>query len=53
VILFLFTDLYVWAEEHSEKLDCPERTVEIDEVKIEKRKYNRGRLVKGHWIFGV
>ena len=41
-----------WAEKHSEKLGGPERIVEIDEAKIGKRKYNRGRLVKGHWIFG-
>jgi len=41
-----------WAEKHSEKLGGPGRTVEIDEAKIGKRKYNRGRLVKGHWIFG-
>jgi len=40
-----------WAEKHSQKLGGPERTVEIDEAKIGKRKY-RGRLVKGHWIFG-
>lgn len=41
-----------WAEKHSEKLGGPERTVEINEAKIGKRKYNRGRLVKSHWIFG-
>ncbi|KYQ59911.1 hypothetical protein ALC60_01006 [Trachymyrmex zeteki] len=41
-----------WAEKHSEKLDGPGHTVEIDEAKIGKRKYNRGRLVKGQWIFG-
>jgi len=40
-----------WAEKHSEKLGGPGR-IEIDEAKIGKRKYNRGRLVKGHWIFG-
>lgn len=27
-------------------------TVEIDEAKISRRKYNRGRLIKGNWIFG-
>jgi len=28
------------------------KTVEIDEAKIGKRKYNKGRLVTGQWIFG-
>ncbi|KII67214.1 hypothetical protein RF11_03425 [Thelohanellus kitauei] len=28
------------------------RVVEIDEAKIGKRKYNRGRWVGGYWIFG-
>jgi len=27
--------------------------VEIDECKIGKRKYNRGRMVEGHWIIGM
>ena len=41
-----------WAEKRSEKLGGPGRTVEIDEAKIGRRKYNRGRLIKGQWIFG-
>jgi len=41
-----------WAEKHSEKLRGPGHTVEIDEAKIGKRKYNCGRLVKGCCIFG-
>jgi len=28
------------------------KTVEIDEAKIGHRKYNRGRLLKGQWVFG-
>ncbi|XP_011858704.1 PREDICTED: uncharacterized protein LOC105556230, partial [Vollenhovia emeryi] len=27
--------------------------VEIDEAKVGKRKYNRGRIVKGQWVFGA
>ncbi|KYM95849.1 hypothetical protein ALC62_13500 [Cyphomyrmex costatus] len=41
-----------WPEKHSQKLGGPDCTVEINEAKIGKRKYNRGRLVKGQWIFG-
>nr|XP_012232548.1 PREDICTED: uncharacterized protein LOC105678086 [Linepithema humile] len=41
-----------WADKQSEKLGGPGHTVEIDEAKIGHRKYNRGRLVKGNWIFG-
>ncbi|KYN00044.1 hypothetical protein ALC62_02638 [Cyphomyrmex costatus] len=41
-----------WTDKQSEKLGGPGRTVEIDEAKIGHRKYNRGRLVKGNWIFG-
>ncbi|KYN02027.1 hypothetical protein ALC62_07140, partial [Cyphomyrmex costatus] len=41
-----------WAEKNSEKLGGSGHTVEIDEAKIGKRKYNRDRLVKDQWIFG-
>jgi len=30
----------------------PLKVVEIDEAKTRKRKYNRGRLIKGQWVFG-
>jgi len=54
-ILLLFLYLQVcayWADKSSKKLGDPALTVEIDEAKIDHRKYNRGRLLKGNWIFG-
>ncbi|KMQ89871.1 putative transposase-like protein, partial [Lasius niger] len=41
-----------WVEKNTTKLGGPNTIVEIDEAKIGKRKYNRGRIVKGNWIFG-
>ncbi|KMQ87177.1 putative transposase-like protein [Lasius niger] len=41
-----------WAESHSEKIGGEGIIVKIDEAKIGKRKYNRGRLIDGKWIFG-
>ena len=30
----------------------PGKVVEIDKAKFSKRKYNRGRIVEGQWVFG-
>jgi len=49
LILFFYLQVCVyWIEKHSEKLGGPDRIMEIDEAKIDQRKYNHGRLVKDH-----
>ncbi|KYN03583.1 hypothetical protein ALC62_05568 [Cyphomyrmex costatus] len=41
-----------WAKKHCEKIGGPGHIVEVDEAKFGRRKYNRGRVVEGHWVFG-
>jgi len=41
-----------WLEKCSEVLGGPGVVVEIDEAKFGKRKYNRGRIIDGMWVFG-
>ena len=36
-----------------QKIGCPNKTVEIDESKFARRKYNRGHKVKGQWVLVV
>eukprot|EP00731_Ephydatia_muelleri_P011616 Em0006g510a len=38
--------------DHPAVVGGPGKEVEIDESKFGKRKYNRGRAVEGHWVFG-
>lgn len=38
--------------EQSQVIGGVGKTVEIDEAKIGKRKYNRGRIIQGNWVFG-
>ncbi|KAJ8964757.1 hypothetical protein NQ314_004648 [Rhamnusium bicolor] len=42
-----------WAAVNSENIGGPNKIVEIDEAKIGKRKYNRGRYLEGQWVFGA
>ena len=41
-----------WVIRRQKKIGGEGQTVEIDESKFGKRKYNVGKLVKGKWVFG-
>ena len=38
--------------DHPVQIGGPGLEVEIDESKFGRRKYHRGRIVEGHWVFG-
>jgi hypothetical protein len=44
--------MLVFVEGCCEKIDGPNKTVEIDESKFSQRKYHRGHPVKGQWVYG-
>ncbi|XP_011139124.1 uncharacterized protein LOC105182989 isoform X1 [Harpegnathos saltator] len=41
-----------WLTDSSKPLGGPGIIVEIDEAKFGRRKYYKGRLITGHWLFG-
>jgi transposase-like protein len=50
--MFCRETMLVFMEGCSEKIGGPNKTVEIDESKFGRRKYHRGRPVKGEWVLG-
>lgn len=51
---FFLPEVFIyWAHTTSKQvLGGPGKAVEIDEAKFGKRKYHRGRMIEGQWVFG-
>lgn len=47
-----FQLLFQWLQKDDKQFGGPGVIVEIDEAKIGKRKYQKGRIIRGQWIFG-
>jgi hypothetical protein len=50
--MFCMETMLEYLEGSSEKIGGPNKTVEIDESKIDGRMYNSGHPVQGQWVFG-
>lgn len=50
---FVRETLIDWCDDHISQLGGPDKVVEIDETHVGNRKYNRGRVLKGRWVFGA
>ncbi|KAJ8964190.1 hypothetical protein NQ314_005071 [Rhamnusium bicolor] len=49
---FIREVIIFWASKNSTVIGGEGKIVEIDEAKIGKRKYNKGRYLEGQWVFG-
>jgi hypothetical protein len=50
--MFCRETMMVFMEGCSQKIGGPNNTIEIDESKFCRQKYDRGHLIKGQWVFG-
>ncbi|KYM95299.1 hypothetical protein ALC62_14052 [Cyphomyrmex costatus] len=42
-----------WMKQENDMLGGRDVIVEVDEAKVDRRKYNRGRIIGGQWVFGA
>ena len=47
------SDRFLKEQESLGKIGGPGITVQLDESKFGKRKYNKGRRTEGHWVLGM